>query len=253
MTWDWNFFLETYYQGSELLPIWEIFLMAWGGTIKIAAFSWVVAVVLGTLIGILRTLPLGRRPLFTALNLFGTAWVELFRNIPILVQIFLWLYVLPNLIPFLAPLKQPQFHFLLAILALGFFTSARIAEQVRAGIQSLPTGTRYASMALGLNARQTYQYILMPLTIRTIMPPLISESMNIVKNSSVAIVLSGVFELLEFTNQFGNQREDILMQIFVLVTIAYSLTALSFSFVMKLIERRLRVPGYTAGSAAGGR
>lgn len=251
MTWDWHFFLETSYNNEtgEMILVWQKFLLAWAGTFKIAALSWIMALVIGTFIGILRTLPRGKKPVFTILNYVGTTWVEVFRNIPILVQVFLWLYVIPDLIPLFAPLKQS--HLVLAILALGFFTSARVAEQVRAGIQSIPRGMRYASQALGLNAAQTYRYVLLPITIRTIMPPLVSESMNIVKNSSVAIALSGIFELLEFTNEFGQLREDILMQIFVLVTIAYSLTALAFSFFMKLIERRLRVPGYSAGQAAG--
>lgn len=250
MEWDWSFFLESTYQDDSIIPVWQKFLMAWGWTFKIAAVSWITALIIGMFIGILRTLPHEKKASYKALYLFATCWVELFRNIPVLVQMFLWLYVIPTIIPFMAPLKQSPF--ILAILALGFFTSTRIAEQVRAGIQSIPKGMRYASLALGMNAPQTYIYVLLPITVRTIMPPLISESMNIVKNSSVAFAL-GIFELLSFTNEFGSLREDILMQIFLIVTVAYSVTALSFSLVMRLIERKLRVPGFVTGSTAGGR
>lgn len=250
MDWDWSFFLEPTYQDDSVIPVWEKFLMAWGTTFEIAAISWIAALAIGMFIGILRTLPHEKKASYKALYLFATCWVELFRNIPILVQMFLWLYVIPTLIPFLTPLKQSPF--ILALLALAIFTSTRVAEQVRAGIQSIPKGIRYASLALGLNAPQTYIYVLLPITVRTIMPPLISESMNIVKNSSVAFAL-GVYELLSFTNEFGSLREDVLMQIFLFVTIAYSVTALSFSLVMRIIERRLRVPGFVTGSTKGGR
>ena len=71
---------------------------------------------------------------------------------------------------------------MLVVFALGFFTSARIAEQVRAGIQALPKGQRYAGLAIGLTLPQTYRYVLLPMAYRIIMPPLTSESMNIIKN-----------------------------------------------------------------------
>ena len=109
----------------------EWMFKAWGWTVGVSLTALVVALAVGSIIGVIRTLP--DSPWLTR---FGNAWVELFRNIPLLVQIFLWYFVLPALIP---PLKSLP-PFVLVVLALGFFTSARIAEQVRAGIQALPKG-----------------------------------------------------------------------------------------------------------------
>ena len=141
-----------------------------------------MALVVGSIIGIVRTLP--DSPWLVR---FGNAWVELFRNIPLLVQIFLWYHVVPSLFPVLAGGAAASS---LVVFALGFFTSARIAEQVRSGIQALPRGQRYAGLAMGLTLPQTYRYVLLPMAFRIVIPPLTSESMNIIKNSSVAFAVS---------------------------------------------------------------
>ncbi|MGS0757947.1 ABC transporter permease subunit, partial [Roseateles sp. GG27B] len=146
---------------------------AWGWTLSVSLLALVVALLLGALMGILRTTP------SKTLVFIGDAWTELFRNIPLLVQVFLWYHVLPSI--FLSLRAVPSF--VLVVFALGFFTSARIAEQVRAGIQSLPKGQRYAGLAMGLTLPQTYRYVLLPMAFRIIIPPLTSESMNIIKNS----------------------------------------------------------------------
>src|SRR4029077_17730422 len=99
---------------------------------------------------------------------------------------FLWYFVIPELVP---PLKRwivradpIDAQFLSAVICLGLFTSARIAEQVRAGIQSLSRGQRYAGMAVGLTQPQFYRYVLLPMAFRIIIPPLTSETMNLIKN-----------------------------------------------------------------------
>ncbi len=171
MTWEWQFFLNDDGSGRTYLQ-WMI--DAWGWTLAVAGASWVVAVSVGALMGTLRTLP--NSPWLVRL---GNAWVELFRNIPLLVQIFLWYFVVPKVIPAMQGLPG----YVLVVAALGFFTSARIAEQVRAGIQSLPKGQRYAGMAVGFTTVQTYRYVILPMAFRIILPPLTSESMNLLKNS----------------------------------------------------------------------
>ncbi len=126
----------------------------------------------------------------------ANAWVELFRNIPLLVQIFLWYFVVPKIFPAF----QQVPGFLLVVFGLGFFTSARIAEQFRAGIQALPKGQRYAAMAMGFTTAQSYRYVILPMAFRIILPPLTSESMNLLKNSSVAFAVS-IAELTMFAMQ----------------------------------------------------
>jgi glutamate/aspartate transport system permease protein len=156
-------------------------LSAWGWTVSVALLALVVALVVGSLMGILRTTPSA-----AWLVRLGNAWTELFRNIPLLVQIFLWYHVLPSLFP---AAGVPELR--AGGLGAGLLHQRRAsAEQVRAGIQSLPRGQRYAGLAMGLTLPQTYRYVLLPMAFRIVIPPLTSESMNIVKNSSVAFAVS---------------------------------------------------------------
>lgn len=214
---------------------------AWGWTVAVALSALALALVVGSIIGTLRTLQ--DRPLLVRL---GNAWVELFRNIPLLVQVFLWYFVLPKMIPAMRDFPP----FILVVCALGFFTSARIAEQVRAGIQALPRGQRYAGMAMGFTTVQYYRYVLLPMAYRIIMPPLTSESMNIFKNSSVAFAVS-IAELTQFAMQAGEETSR-LVEIYLGVTVLYVITALAINRIMAFIEKKVRIPGFVAAGAGGG-
>lgn len=204
---------------------------AWGWTLSVAALALVVALLLGSLMGILRTTP-SRWLVF-----LGNAWTELFRNIPLLVQIFLWYHVLPALVPVLRGVPS----FVLVVFALGLFTSARISEQVKAGIQSLPGGQRYAGLAMGLTLPQTYRYVLLPMAFRIVIPPLTSESMNIVKNSSVAFAVS-IAELTMFALQAGEETSRPI-EMYLAVTGLYFASAFAVNRVALVLENRVRVPG----------
>ncbi len=171
----------------------------------------------------------------------GNAWTELFRNIPLLVQVFLWYHVLPSM--FLALREMPSF--VLVVFALGFFTSARISEQVRAGIQALPKGQRYAGLAMGLTLPQTYRYVLLPMAFRIVIPPLTSESMNIIKNSSVAFAVS-IAELTMFAMQ-AQEETSRGIEIYLAVTLLYFVSAFVVNRVALVIENRVQVPGMIGG------
>ena len=215
---------------------------AWGWTVSVSLTALVVALVVGSIIGVIRTLP--NSPWLTRL---GNGWVELFRNIPLLVQIFLWYFVLPALVP---PMKDFP-PFILVVLALGLFTSARIAEQVRAGILALPKGQRYAGMAVGFTTVQYYRYVLLPMAYRIIIPPLTSESMNIFKNSAVAFAVS-IPELSQYALQVGEETARPI-EVYLAVTVLYAISALVINRVFAWIEKRARVPGFVAaGTGAGG-
>lgn len=232
MTWDWQFFLRDTGGGQTYLD-WMI--SAWGWTLAVSLLGLAVALVAGSLMGILRTVP------SRGLQLLGNAWTELFRNIPLLVQIFLWYHVIPGI--FVSLRAVPSF--VLVVLALGFFTSARISEQVKAGIQSLPRGQRYAGLAMGLTLPQTYRYVLLPMAYRIIIPPLTSESMNIVKNSSVAFAVS-IAELTMFAMQ-AQEETSRGIEIYLAVTGLYFVSAFAINRVMQFVERRVRVPGMIGG------
>ncbi|MBU3625247.1 amino acid ABC transporter permease [Polynucleobacter sp. JS-Safj-400b-B2] len=214
---------------------------AWGWTLAVSCLALLIALVLGVVMGTLRTLPNNGR-LSRSLVWLSTTWVELFRNIPVLVQVFLWYHVIPA---FVLPLKALPSYWLVSI-ALGFFTSSRIAEQVRAGIHSLPSGQRAAATALGLTTPQTYRYVILPMALRIVLPPLTSESMNIIKNSSVAFAVS-VPELTLFAMQ-AQEETSRGVEIYLAVTLLYALSAFSVNRVMSYIEKRTRIPGFIAPS-----
>ena len=236
--WQWQVFLQD--PGGQHPTYWEWLLSAWGWTVSVSLLSLLVALTLGSIIGIIRTLP--DSPLLAR---FGNAWVELFRNIPLLVQIFLWYHVFPAL--FLVLRQVPDF--LLVVFALGFFTSARIAEQVRAGVQALPKGQRYAGMAMGFSTPQYYRYVLLPMAYRIIIPPLTSESMNIFKNSSVAFAVS-ISELTMFAMQ-AQEETSRGIEIYMAVTALYIVSAFAINRIMASIEKRTRVPGFIVSADAG--
>jgi len=239
--WNWGIYLETVKGGEETYLDW--LLTGFGWTVAVALSAWVIALLLGAIVGTLRTTT--ARPLVV----LATAWVELFRNIPLLVQMFLWFFVFPEFLPRDLALwvKQdmPAKEFVTATLCLGTFTSARIAEQVRAGIQSLARGQRMAGQALGFTTWQTYRYILLPMALRIVIPPLTSEFMNIFKNSSVAFAIG----VLELTFQARQMQEDSEQGIetYLAVTVLYFICAFTANRIMAVIEKRTRVPGFIVG------
>lgn len=239
--WNWGvFFQETPEGGTEY---WELLVEGLGWTLAVSAVAWVIALVIGSVIGTIRTTD---RPWLVR---FGNAWVELFRNIPLLVQMFLWYFVIPEFVP---PLKRwmvaaDPIHsqFLAAVLCLGLFTSARIAEQVRAGIQSLSRGQRNAGLAIGLTQPQVYRHVLLPMAFRIIIPPLTSETMNLIKNSSIALTI-GLAELTFRAREMGEYTFNF-FEAFTAATLIYIVIAMSANRVMAFIERKVAVPGYIAG------
>jgi glutamate/aspartate transport system permease protein len=195
--------------------------------------------VVGTAVGVARTLP------GAVLPGLGRIYVETFRNVPLLVQMFLWYFVLPELVPqaFGLWLKQlPDASFYTAIVALGFYTSARVAEQVRAGIQSLPSGQRFAALALGLTLPQAYVYVLLPMAYRIILPPLTSELLNIIKNSAVALTIG----LMELTARARSMQEFSfqVFEAFTAATVIYIVINVVVTAIMRRLESQLAVPGY---------
>jgi len=228
MSWDWQVFFQDTGSGQTYF---NWMMSAWGWTLLVSACALVVALAFGSLMGILRTTPV------RAFVWIGNAWTELFRNIPLLVQIFLWYHVIPQIF---RPLQQVP-SFVLVVVALGFFTSARISEQVKAGIQSLPRGQRYAGLAVGLTLPQTYRYVLLPMAFRIVIPPLTSESMNIVKNSSVAFAVS-IAELTMFAMQ-AQEETSRGIEVYLAVTALYFVSAFVINRAMLFIEQRVQVPG----------
>lgn len=240
--WNWDIFLQPSATGDDTYLGWMFAGLKM--TITLSLSAWVLALLIGSVIGVLRTVP------NKWLSEFATAWVELFRNVPLLVQLFIWYFVLPELLPEAVgnAFKQsnPVFQmFSASLLCLGLFTSARVAEQVRAGINSLPKGQKNAGLALGFTLGQTYRHVLLPMAFRLVVPPLTSEFLNIFKNSAVCSTIG----LLELAAQ-GRQLVDYTAQpyeSFIAVTVAYIAINVVVMTLMKKLEDKVRVPGYMGG------
>ena len=209
-----------------------------------------IALSVGALVGTLRTAP------HAWVVRICTAYVEVFRNIPLLVQMFLWFFVLPELLPeaagdWMKQLPPPWGSYLPAVLCLGIYTSVRVAEQVKAGINSLSRGQRMAGTALGLTLGQNYRFVLLPQAFRIVLPPLTSEFMNVIKNSSVALTIG----LLELTGRARAMQEFSfrVFEAFAAATLIYLLTNLVVVLAMRALEKKVRVPGFigTAPGAGG--
>jgi len=208
-------------------------------TVALSLASWVLALALGTVLGILRTVP------NRGLRAFAGAYVELFRNVPLLVQLFIWYFVVPEIVPGGQRFKQIDPFtglFLTSFACLGLFTAARVCEIVRTGIESLPPGQGNAGLALGFTLPQTYRHVLLPMAARLVVPPLTSEMLNIVKNSAVCSTL-GLFELTAQGRQLVDYTAHA-YESFTAVTVLYLLVNPAIQLVMRAVESRARVPGY---------
>jgi glutamate/aspartate transport system permease protein len=238
--WNWHIFLEPSPTGTGNYL--DMLLAGLVLTIETSLFAWVIALVSGSVIGVMRTLP------SKAASFIGFLYVEFFRNMPLLVQLFIWFFVLPELLPRAWGLwmkQMPHAPFYTAAIGIGLFMSARVAEQTRAGINSLPRGQKLAATALGLTTAQTYAYVLLPMAFRIIMPPLTSEFLATIKNTSVAITIG----LIELTGA-ARAMQEFSFQVFEAytgATVLYLLVNIVVVVAMRFLERTLAVPGYISG------
>ncbi len=233
--WNWGIFFQSAAKNQTYL---DWLLTGALTTLVLGLAAWAIALVLGSVLGVMRTLP------NKILSGIAAAYVELFRNVPLLVQLFIWYFVLPDLLPFGDKIKQMNpvaQQFIAAVLCLGTFTAARVCEQVRSGINSLPRGQKNAGLALGLTLPQTYRYVLLPMSFRIVVPPLTSEFLNVFKNSAAASMIG----LLELAAQ-GRQLVDYTAQpyeSFIAVTLLYAAINLVVMTLMHALENRIRIPG----------
>jgi glutamate/aspartate transport system permease protein len=244
-TWHWQVLFETEPGGTGTYL--QYLLAGLGWTLATALAAWAIALVVGGLVGTLRTTDV------RWVVRLGNLYVEIFRNIPLIVQMFLWFFVLPELVPtalgdWIKQMPPPWAMYWPAVLCLGVFTSVRVAEQVRAGINSLPRGQRLAGTAMGLTGGQTYRYVILPQSFRIILPPLTSEFLNVIKNSSVALTIG----LLELTGRARAMQEFSfrVFEAFATATVIYLLTNLVVVLLMRALEHKVRVPGLIAVGGA---
>ena len=244
---------------------------AW--TIGVAAAGWVIAFSLGSVIGVLRSLErpivislnLGNLPNWTSFGLgplamtnglfsadlavvlrgIGTLYVTIFRNVPLLVQMFLWYFVFPELLSEDAgrwvKRDMPMPEVTTAVFCLGLYTASRVGEQVLAGIKAITQGQHYAAMAIGLTPVQVYRYMLLPVAYRIIIPPLTSDFLGVFKNSSLALTI-GVLELTAMTRQIEEYSYQG-FEAFTAATVLYIGVTAIVMVAMRVVEGRVRIPG----------
>lgn len=235
---DFSVFFQPAFSGGGIYLDWVLSGIKW--TLLVSILAWVIAFSVGSVLGVLRTTQL------TILRAPATIYVEIFRNVPLLVQMFIWYFVLPELVPkgLGMWMKQgmPLPEFWNAVLCLGFYTASRVAEQVRSGIQSIPVGQTQAGLAMGLTRVQVYRYVLLPMGYRIVIPPLTSEFLTIFKNSSVALTI-GVLELTAQARQISEYTFRT-FEVFTVATVVYLLITLTVVVAMRFLEQKVRVPGY---------
>jgi len=209
-------------------------------TLELSALAWLLAVALGILSGALRTVQL------PPLRWAATFYVEFFRNVPLLVWMFFWYFGVPPLLP--RGVQDWVFNhgaeFWAGMLALGVYHGARISEVIRSGIQSIPRTQFEASVAIGLTTFQAYRLIILPVALRLIVPPATNESLNLLKNSSVALTIS-VAELTFQTRQIETYTAKAI-EALTAGTLIYLVLCLSIATIMARVERRYAIPGLIA-------
>ena len=212
-------------------------------TLRLAVIGWVLAGALGILAGALRTVPLA------PVRLLATAYVEFFRNVPLLVWMFFWYFGAPQFLPLGAQetLNRLGVEFLAAVVALGVYHGARFSEVIRAGIQSIPKTQFEAAISTGLTVIQAYRHVILPIALRLIIPPLTGESLNLLKNSSLALTI-GVAEITFQTRQIESYTAKGLEAI-TAGTLIYLVLCLGIAAIMGRVEKRFAIPGMIARGA----
>ena len=271
--WDWGILLCTVEDSDTgcIGPYFHWIVEGFGWTVAVASAAWVIAFSLGSVIGVLRTLdkpilwviPFLRSPIYFQtraiatskgvvtidigwfLHGISTVYVTIFRNVPLLVQLFLWYFVFPEVVSeewgkwIKRDLPLPEFW--TSVFAMGLYTAARVAEQVRAGVNSITQGQHYAAMAIGLSPVQVYRYVLLPVAYRIIIPPLTSDFLGVFKNSSLALTI-GVLELTAMTRQIEEYSYQG-FEAFTAATVLYIAVTAIVMWAMRIVEGRVRIPG----------
>ena len=206
-------------------------------TLELSAIAWLIAVALGILSGALRTVP------FRPLRWAATFYVEFFRNVPLLVWMFFWYFGVTPLLPRGAQdwLFNHGLEFWAGTIALGVYHGARMSEIIRSGIGAIPRTQFEASLAMGLTTFQAYRLVILPVALRLVVPPATNDSLNLLKNSSVALTIS-VAELTFQTRQVETYTAKAI-EAFAAGTLIYLVLCLFIATVMARVEHHYAIPG----------
>ena len=209
-------------------------------TVELSALGWVLAAALGIVSGAMRTVP------WRPLRALATVYVEFFRNVPLLVWMFFWYFGVPPLLP--EAIREWLFRhgaeFWAGTFALGVYHGARMSEVIRGGIQAIPRTQFEAAVAMGLTTFQAYRLVIVPIALRLSIPPATNESLNLLKNSSVALTIS-VAELTFQTRQIEAYTARAL-EALTAGTVIYLVLCVGIAAIMARVEHRFAIPGLIA-------
>lgn len=207
-------------------------------TLQLGFLALIIAVVLGILLGSLRVMP------WKITRVISTIYVEVFRNVPFLVQLFFWFYAGPMIFGKTLQFKINMIsalNYYAAIIGLGLYTASRIAEHVRAGFASIGQGQYQAALSTGMTQMQMYWHIMIPHALRLILPPLTTEFLTIFKNSSVAMTI-GVAETTFMSYKIDTETFHGL-EATTGAMIIYLLLGMTVVKIMHFIESKYRIQG----------
>lgn len=232
--WDWGVLLQSPYFG------WLASGVGW--TLAVSVGSWSLALAVGLVVGALRSMP------WRPLRILAGLYVEVFRNVPPLVQLFLWFFVFPEIVPNAMGLwikrDMPLPSFTTVVLAIGLFAGARVAEQVRAGVETVRVRLLPAALATGLTPIQAYRLVLLPIALRTIIAPLASELLITIKMSSIGLTI-GLMELTAESRQIENYTFHG-FEAYAAATVIYLIVGLGVTALMGTLARRVKAGLATA-------
>jgi len=205
--------------------------------LELTALAWILAMVLGTLLALVR---MGRSRVAQSAV---AGWVEYHQNVPMLVQIFLWYFGISTLLPSGAQiwLNQHGGEFAFATISVGLATSAYMSESLRGGIRAIPTAQVEAARALGLTYLQSFRHVIFPQAFRISLPTLINHTVLLFKNTSLAMTI-GVAELTYATREIES-RTFKTVETYLFATVVYLGISLLIMALGSLAERRLRLAG----------
>lgn len=203
------------------------FDMYWNGfkvTLLISFIALIGSFFIGAIVAVMRIVPIA------PLRWIAIAYVEFFRNIPLLVIVFFFYIATPSL-------GLQLSGFTAGTIGLTIYTSAFIAEAIRSGILSVPTGQMEAARSSGLNYGQTMRMVILPQAIKIVVPPIGNQFINLVKNSSILALIAGT-ELM-YQADLISAKTYVVFDVYIFVALFYLIITIPLSFGVSYLEKRL--------------
>lgn len=206
-------------------------------TLLLSVGSWILSFAVGLLLTLVRMTKI------KVIEVLVLAFVEYQRNVPPLVHIFLWYFGVSSLLPETLQEYVNEYHgeFVFAVIAIGLYYGAYFAEDIRSGLRSIPKGQQEAARAIGLSYAGTMRRVVLPQALRVSIPPLLSNTVMLVKTTSLAMVI-GVMELTYATKEVASGTFRI-FETYGISTALYVVVALTLLFIGGWLGQRVRIKG----------